>query len=176
MSQADELRQMLANLEIQVQKIKATLATVEGHSSIYGETDKMKDLSAEEVLASGERVIEGVFDGQKMIGPDGRFYAVPANYISKSKLVEGDMLKLTIDQAGNFLYKQIGPVERDRLVGRLIRDEVTEEFRVLVGERLYKVILASITYFKGEEGDEVVILVPKGGVSQWAAVEHIIQK
>ena len=53
-------------------------------------------------------VIEGVFDGQHMIGPDGKKYSVPANYASKSKLVEGDILKLTIDRQGNFIYKQIG--------------------------------------------------------------------
>ena len=33
------------------------------------------------------KIIEGVFDGQVMIGPDGKNYPVPANYASKSKLV-----------------------------------------------------------------------------------------
>ena len=33
---------------------------------------------------------------QIMIGPDGKNYPVPANYASKSKLIEGDILKLTI--------------------------------------------------------------------------------
>ena len=36
------------------------------------------------------KVIEGVFDGQMMMGPDGKNYPIPANYASKSKLVEGD--------------------------------------------------------------------------------------
>ena len=35
------------------------------------------------------KIIEGVFDGQTMVGPDGKNYPVPANYASKSKLVEG---------------------------------------------------------------------------------------
>ncbi|MBU1146566.1 hypothetical protein KKD80_03410, partial [Patescibacteria group bacterium] len=42
---------------------------------------------------SGERIMEGVFNGQNMIGADGKEYLVPANYASKSKLVEGDILK-----------------------------------------------------------------------------------
>ncbi len=46
--------------------------------------------------SDGDKVIEGVFDGQNMIGPEGKQYPVPANYASKSKLVEGDILKLTI--------------------------------------------------------------------------------
>src|SRR3989344_3463282 len=63
---------------------------------------------------AGAVIIEGVFDGQNMVGPDGKLYSVPANYASKSKLVEGDLLKLTISPDGSFIYKQIGPVERER--------------------------------------------------------------
>ena len=54
-----------------------------------------------------------------MIGPDGKNYPVPANYASKSKLVEGDIMKLTITEDGKFLYKQIGPVERKTVIGTL---------------------------------------------------------
>ena len=123
----------------------------------------------------GMRVIEGAFDGQNMVGPDGKQYSVPANYASKSKLVEGDVLKLTITRDGSFIYKQIGPIQRQRLIGELVRDENTGEFKVIVDGRGYKVLLASITYFKGEIGDEVVILVPPDGEARWAAVENIIK-
>ncbi|MBI3963601.1 MAG: hypothetical protein HY341_01235 [Candidatus Kerfeldbacteria bacterium] len=122
------------------------------------------------------KIVEGVFDGQHMVGPDGKQYSVPANYASKSKLVEGDALKLTIASDGSFIYKQIGPTERERKVGVLTRDEMNGEFRVLVQERAYRVLLASITYFHGEPGDEVVILVPKGSDSTWGAVENIIKQ
>jgi bifunctional DNA-binding transcriptional regulator/antitoxin component of YhaV-PrlF toxin-antitoxin module len=111
-----------------------------------------------------------------MIGPDGKQYSIPANYASKSKLVEGDTLKLTIMSDGSFVYKQIGPVERKRILGTLIKDESTNEFSVLANSKAYKVLLASITYFKGGVGDEVVILVPKERESDWAAVENIIKK
>lgn len=124
----------------------------------------------------GAVIIEGVFDGQNMVGPDGKLYSVPANYASKSKLVEGDLLKLTISANGSFIYKQIGPVERDRLVGVLIKDEQSEDFKVMSQGKVYKVLLASITYFKAELSDEVVILVPKGTSSTWAAVENVIKK
>ncbi|MBI3573286.1 MAG: hypothetical protein HY092_03755, partial [Candidatus Kerfeldbacteria bacterium] len=88
----------------------------------------------------------------------------------------GDVLKLTITRDGSFIYKQIGPVDRQRLVGTLGRDETTGEFKVDVEDRAYKVLLASITYFKGDVGDEVVILVPIGDPVRWAAVENIIKK
>lgn len=136
--------------------------------------DKARKIGA--VSAEGEqKVIEGVFDGQHMVGPDGKQYSVPANYASKSKLVEGDMLKLTITADGSFIYKQIGPVERARLVGKITSDETTGEFRVLAGAKSFRVLLASVTYFKGEPGDEIVVLVPKEGESRWAAVENIIK-
>lgn len=121
------------------------------------------------------KVIEGIFDGQNMIGHDGKTYSVPANYASKSKLVEGDTLKLTIANDGSFIYKQIGPVDRRRAVGKLIRDEVSDEFVVDVDGHRYKVLRASITYFKADEGDEVVILMPKNSESTWVAVENIIK-
>lgn len=124
----------------------------------------------------GAVIIEGVFDGQNMVGPDGKLYSVPANYASKSKLVEGDLLKLTISPDGSFIYKQIGPVERDRLVGVLVHDDQADEYRVLVKGKFYRVLLASVTYFKADIGDEVVVLVPKGTASSWAAVENVMKK
>lgn len=129
-----------------------------------------------DTFSSGERVVEGVFDGQEMVGDDGKGYAVPPNYASKSKLVEGDMLKLTIGGRGNFIYKQIGPIERQRLIGTLAFDQETSQYLVVAGGRSWKVIKASVTYYKAEAGDEAVILVPKNAPSKWAAVENIIRK
>ncbi len=131
---------------------------------------------AGDAFASGDRVVEGVFDGLEMVGDDGKSYAVPPNYASKSKLLEGDMLKLTIGGRGNFIYKQIGPIERQRLIGSLAYDQETSQFLVVAGGRSWKVIKASVTYYKAEAGDEAVILVPKNAPSKWAAVENIIRK
>ena len=122
-----------------------------------------------------ERIIEGVFDGEKMIAYDGQIYTIPPNYASKSKLVEGDILKLTITKRGDFLYKQIGPIERKRLVGELLLDK-SGNYQVLAEKKKYKVLPASVTYFKGQPGDEVIILVPKEAPSKWAAVENIVKK
>jgi hypothetical protein len=110
-----------------------------------------------------------------MVGPDGKIYAIPANYASKSKLVEGDLLKLTIRTDGSFIYKQIGPVPRKRVVGVLVHDATTGEYVVLIDHKAYKVILASITYFKGQPGDEVVLLIPEAGDSSWGAVENVVR-
>lgn len=133
--------------------------------------DKAQSLSVSE----GGKVIEGVFDGQNMIGPDNKQYPVPANYASKSKLVEGDVLKLTIAEDGSFIYKQIGPIERRKILGVLVVDD-KGDYKVIAEGKTYKVLLASLTYFKAEAGDEVTIVVPKDTDAQWAAVEHVIKK
>jgi len=122
------------------------------------------------------RVVEGVFDGRGMVGSDGKSYLVPPNYASKSKLVEGDMLKLTITPKGSFIYKQIGPIERSRLIGTLGFDQTIGEFYATSDNRRWNVLKASVTYFKGDPSDEVVLLVPKNAPSKWAAVENIIKK
>ncbi len=119
-------------------------------------------------------IIEGVFDGHSMIGEDKKIYPVPANYASKSKLVEGDTLKLTIVDDGSFVFKQIGPVERKHIKGTLCKDERGECF-VKAGRKEYRVLTASVTYFKGSEGDEITLIVPQSGHSEWGAVENIIR-
>ena len=123
-----------------------------------------------------EKVIEGVFDGEGMIGADGGRYDVPANYASKSKLVEGDILKLTINNMCAFVYKQIKPIERARLVGTLEQDEHSLQYSVESEGKKWKLLTASVTYFKGDVGDEVVFLIPAEGGSRSAAVENIIKR
>jgi len=130
---------------------------------------------AGEEAAGESRTIEGVFDGENMIGPDGKQYSVPANYASKSKLVEGDILKLVITSSGTFIYKQIGPIERARVVGILDRSPAGDYLAAADGKK-WRLLTASVTYYKGEIGDEVVILVPKNSESKWAAVENIVRK
>ncbi len=123
----------------------------------------------------GDKIIEGVFDGQNMIGPEGKQYPVPANYASKSKLVEGDVLKLTIAEDGSFIYKQISPVERRKVMGVLMQDE-KGYYKVIPEGKTYKVLWASLTYFKADSGDEVTIVLPQDTDTEWAAVEHVIKK
>ncbi len=115
------------------------------------------------------KVLEGVFDGQNMVGSDGKTYPVPANYASKSKLVQGDILKLTIADDGTFLYKQIGPVPRKQVVGTLINKD--GQFVVEVGGKDYRVLLASVTYFKANDGDQISVIVPEDVEAEWAAIE-----
>jgi len=169
------LRQAIDAATAQLNQAQQLLASITGDDMAAVSAKYHIDQLAGVGFEGNAQVLEGVFNGQNMVGADGKIYTVPANYASKSKLVEGDILKLTIRSDGSFIYKQIGPVERKRVVGTLVRDAMTGDFSVLVGKRPYKVIMASITYYKGEPGDEVVILTPADGESLWAAVENVIR-
>ncbi|MDQ1283663.1 MAG: hypothetical protein QG620_11 [Patescibacteria group bacterium] len=163
------LREMIHNAEKTLQGAKAMLLQLEGKKKV----GRKRKASGED--AGDGRIIEGTFDGQIMIGSDGRQYPVPANYASKSKLVEGDMLKLTITPEGSFIYKQIGPVERRRVIGTVSQDADGNYFIAADG-RAYKVLLASITYFKVEPGDEVTLVVSRDIDSDWGSIENVLQK
>lgn len=161
------LRDMIMNAERTIQGAKAMLLQIEGKKKT-GRPKKSDD------DATGT-VVEGTFDGQIMLGTDGKQYPVPANYASKSKLVEGDMLKLTITTDGSFIYKQIGPIERRHAIGIVSQDE-SGNYHIVVEGEPFRVLLASITYFRAEPGDEVAVTMPRDLSASWVAIENILQK
>ena len=108
--QIKRLRTLIAEAETSLAAAKELLI------SLVGDDGAVSSISRDDALG---KIIEGVFDGQNMIGSDGKLYPVPANYASKSKLVQGDILKLTIADDGAFMYKQIGPIPRKQVVGAL---------------------------------------------------------
>lgn len=116
------------------------------------------------------KTVFGVFDGETMVSDSGAIHYIPPNYISKSKLVEGDELKLHIYNDGTFIFKQIKPVPRKRVKGM-----VTEEMKVSAGGRDFRINHSSLTFFRAKPGDEAVILIPAGGLAVWAALENVIK-
>jgi hypothetical protein len=161
--------------EKQIKRLKALISDAETNLaaakelliSLVGE-DPVVTATARENISG--KVLEGVFDGQNMVGSDGKTYPVPANYASKSKLVQGDILKLTIGDDGAFMYKQIGPIPRKQVVGLLVQKE--GHYFVEVGEKSYRVLLASVTYFKAKPGDQISVNVPEDDTdAEWAALE-----
>lgn len=162
--QVKRLAALIQEAEINLAAAKELLVSIVGDE---GNIVTPKTSTTDNVTG---KVVEGVFDGQKMIGPDGKEYPVPANYASKSKLVEGDILKLTITDDGGFVYKQIGPTERKQIIGTLVQHDGT--YYVEANGREYRILLASVTYFHIAVGDQVTIVVPADNEeATWAAVE-----
>jgi len=171
------VKELVDNAESALKVAKQILAEVMGLSeeeSVGMDTYKEKAATMTKEPAGTGKVIEGVFDGQNMVDKKGSVYPVPANYASKSKLVPGDVLKLTVTEEGKFLYKQIGPVERKTIVGPLVYND--GRYQVLANDKAYSVLLASVTYFRAEVGDEVTLIIPMNEESDWGAIEAVLPK
>lgn len=156
--------------------IDDALLLITGSSPSLHEAPRISTPAVQPPSAEGGAVIEGVFDGQGMLGVDGKHYTMSPNYASKSKLVAGDHLKLTIGENGMLMYKQTLPVQRRRLLGILEYDAVAKAYSVAADSSNWRVLTASVTYHKGAPGDSVALVVPQEGSSTWAAVEHIIKR
>lgn len=158
-----QIRNLLDEVEEKVETVKRIL-----FEKVY--QDQAESL---EISRNGDStIIEGVFDGENMIDKNGCKYTVPANYSSKSKLVAGDNLKLTITSDGTFIFKQIGPTDRKRLIGKLNKNG--DKWQVVCDGKKFNVLQASVTYFKAKDGDKLTIIAPKIGECDWVAIENLI--
>ena len=173
MANSEQISKILRMIEVAEASLKSAhgLLSELAPGSIHIE-HKVNTEEASSYESGENQIVEGTFDGQNMVGPSDKNYPVPANYASKSKLVEGDRLKLTILPNGTFLYKQISPVDREFLRGTLVKED--GQFKVLANGKSYRVLLASVTYYKGSVGDEVTLIVPKDQNAVWGTIEAVI--
>jgi hypothetical protein len=177
MSQASKLaliKEMLDSAESSLRSAKQMVTELTGSSSKNVYSKMAEEMEPSEGEEGEDKIVEGIFNGQTMNDKDGKEYPVPANYASKSKLIPGDVLKLTIKEDGGFLYKQIGPVERKRVIGILTYED--GQYKVIANSKAYSVLLASVTYFKAEVGDNITLVVPELEDSQWGAIENVLPK
>ena len=121
--------------------------------------------------------IDGIFDGERMIDAEGKIYQVPPNYASKSKLIEGDPLKLYITHDGKYVYKQLGPIERRTVPGTL-RLEGSHYIVDTDEGKSYNVLTACVTYYMSlyglEPGGRVMALLPLHHETRWAVIDNLI--
>lgn len=119
-----------------------------------------------------EKIIYGVFDGKNMLADDTKIYPVPPNYASKSKLIDGDGLKLTLTEQGEFIYKQVVKLERKKVFSKVV--ELNGSLVTIIEEKIYNIPIPSINYFKLKDGDEIIAVLAKDGKCNWIAVEGSI--
>ena len=173
-----ELKEMISSMERTLFAARALVAEIAGEEPIISAKKfiKNRSLSDSSAIRGDEegKVIIGAFDGQGMTDENGEQYPVPVNYASKSKIVVGDKMKLTITPSGKFIYKQIGPVNRINVLGPLTYEN--GQYKVLSGGKEYIVLTASITFHKAKVGDEISILLPEGVDAKWGALDAVIPK
>ncbi len=168
-----QIQELLDTAQTSLKTAYALLRDMTGVSDSTRERHVQRASGMGSAPANG-RVIEGIFDGQNMVDSQGQTYPVPANYASKSKLVETDGMKLTITDEGKFIYKQIAPVPRRTALGVLIQED--GQYKVLAEGKALRVLLASVTFYRAEVGDQVTVLLPEKGDAKWGAIEAVLPK
>lgn len=178
------LEELLGKIETEVKRAKLMLGQLQGKSDKELEesienSSKQYEETSQSLLSYGEwgdvKVIEWVYDGYFMIGADKKKYPVPMNYSSKSKLIPGDVLKLRVMGDGKLIYKLIGQAERKFIKATLSKADETGKFTALSDEwSVYFLNQAAVTYFKGNTGDELSIIINADGIGNFAAIEALI--
>lgn len=119
-------------------------------------------------------ILTGFFDGVKLVTDDHFDYPIPSNYISKSMLVPGDLLKLSIHSDWSMIYKVIKAAPRIHIRWILHRKE--NQFLALWSNNLnYKLNTAAITFHRAQCGDEVCLVINEESKYHYAALESIIK-
>jgi hypothetical protein len=116
----------------------------------------------------------GKYDGMFMVTEAGKKYPVPDNYAAKTKLVYGDKLKMVEGPEGR-RFKYVGRVPFVEVEAKLALKD--GRFVAVAKEGSYKLIQSAVKYHNGEEGNEVVILVPREEKhAPFAALQRVVGK
>jgi len=165
---------LLANIENDIRRVRVLLQRIQdGSYKTDIDEEELKEMSSK--LLSYEvpqqwQVVEGVYDGLYMIGADEKKYPVPLNYASKSKLISGDVLKLTILPNWKLMYKLIQPAPRTYIKATLSQAD-KDYIAIWDNGKTYKLNPAAVTYFDLKIGDEMSIIVNAEGKWEYAAIE-----
>ncbi len=123
-------------------------------------------------LSDDSKIIEGLFTWVDMLWSDWNKYPIPVNYASKSKLVQWDKMKLTIEPSGKMLYKQIAPIPREMKTGLVVKEK--DKYQVVAEGQTYDLLTAAVTHFKANIWDKVTIIIPEWKQATFAAIEALI--
>ena len=117
------------------------------------------------------KIIEWVFTAE-MLCSDWNTYPVPANYASKSKMVQWDKLKLTIDNLWKMTYKQIQPIEREIKTWLVVKEK--DKYQVVADGKTYDLLTAAGPHFKAQIWDKISIIIRSWKPASCAASVGVI--
>lgn len=165
------LQELISTAERSLHHAKNLMSQIAGKKPT--ETTDEPNMTGLHAYKDGKaKVIEGIFTGKDMLGVDKKVYPVPANYASKSKIVEGSKLKMTIKADGSYQYKIIDEIDFDTSTGTLIKD--AEHFMVISQQGIYQVLPASVTYLQAHVGDRVSIRIPRDIKATYATIDTLV--
>lgn len=122
-----------------------------------------------------EKIIYGKFAEDGFRGEDGKVYPVPANYVSKSRLLVGDKLKLFISE-NNIIYKQIELVPRKTAMA-VVQHSFRKYYARSIDGEIYEIPYASASFYRLSDGDEVMAIMPlkKEDSGEMCAIDGVIK-
>lgn len=170
------IRDLIISAEKSIKNAKKILKDVlEKNDLSMEETKADIDTNWLNSYSSGNlRIIEWVFTGEEMLWVDKNRYPVPANYSSKSKLVQWDKLKLTIEPNWKMIYKQIAPIDREFITWLVIKEK--DKYQVVCEWKYYDLLTAAVTHFKAEIWSTVTVIIPKWKQATFAAIDAVLPK
>lgn len=169
------IRDFIISAEKSIKNAKKLLKDVLEENNISLDSEMVLDSSWLNSYSSEDaKIIEWVFTWEEMFWADKNKYPVPANYSSKSKLVQWDKLKLTIAWNGKMLYKQISPIERDFITWLVVKEK--DKYQVVADWNTYDLLTAAVTHFKANIWDTVTVIIPKWKQATFAAIDAVIPK
>ena len=167
------IRDFIISAEKSIKSAKKLLKDVLEENNLELETEVQVDTSGLNSYNSEDsKIVEWVFTWEEMFGSDKNKYPVPANYSSKSKLVQWDKLKLTIAPNGKMLYKQIAPIERTFVTWLVTKEK--DKFQIIAEWKTYDLLTAAVTHFKANIWDSVTVIIPAWKDATFAAIEAVI--
>lgn len=161
------LRQTIELAEQQLKKAKSILHHISPQD--------MPETAIKKPEAKSHDSVAGVFDGFHMIGEDKKKYPVPLNYASKTKLIPGDQLKLTIMTDGGLIYKVLKLAERKHMKAVLSKNHEGKYVAMTSDGHTYFLNQAAVTFYKWFSGDDLFIIVNADDSGTFAAIEAIIK-
>lgn len=140
------VRDLLDAAQKSITSARKILITMSDGEGAKRELEYLDASSLHSYKSGTEKIVEGVFTGESMLGSDGNTYPVPQNYASKSHLVQGSKLKAIIGDDGKITYKIIEEMPHETKVGLIAANR--DKFQVIADGKAYNVLMASVTYLK----------------------------
>jgi hypothetical protein len=170
--QIKALRDLIQSAENSIRSARKMLDIAMGDTSREEFDINTNELTSYQ--SGDDKIVEWVFTGDSMLGPDGAVYPVPQNYSSKSLLVQGSRLKATIESHGGIKYKIIEEIPFETSIGIVTKNG--DKYEITTDTKTYRVLMAAITFHKCAIGDTVSIRTPKWKDATYAVIESIIPK
>lgn len=167
------IRDFIINAEKSIKSAKKLLKDILEENNLSLDTKVDLDTNWLHSYSSEDsKIVEWVFTWEEMLWADWNKYPVPANYSSKSKLVQWDKLKVTITPNGKMLYKQIAPIERSFVTWLVVKEK--EKFQVVADWKTYDLLTAAVTHFKANIWDTVTVIIPEWKQATFAAIDLVV--